>query len=64
MKKYFRELSQSCTCPPHFPICKCGGNAARGKLVNRRAIKPSDEEIECNHAARSSKLRVIQKIRD
>lgn len=64
VKKYFRELSQSCTCPPHFPICKCGGNAARGKLVNRRAIKPSDEEIECNHAARSSKLRVIQKIRD
>lgn len=63
VKRYFRELSLSCTCPPHFPICKCGG-AARGRLINRKAIKPSEKEVEYNHAARSAKLRVIEKIRD
>ena len=63
VKRYFRELSLSCTCPPHFPICKCGG-VARGRLINRKAIKPSEKEVEYNHAARSAKLRVIEKIRD
>ena len=63
VKKYFKLLSTSCTCPVSFPICRCGGKA-RGKLINKHAIKPTDEEIEYNHAARSAKLRVIQKIRD
>lgn len=63
VKRYFRELSLSCTCPPHFPICKCGG-VARGRLINRKAIKPSEKEVGYNHAARSAKLRVIEKIRD
>ena len=64
VKKYFRLLSLSCTCPPNSPICRCGGNNARGQLINRRAIKPTEKEIEYNHAARSAKLRVIQKIRN
>lgn len=63
VKKYFRQLTTACTCPPSFPICRCGG-VARGKLINKKAIKPSLEEIKENHAARSSKLRVVQKIRD
>ncbi len=63
VKKYFKLLSTSCTCPPNSPVCRCGGKA-RGKLINKHAIKPTDEEIEYNHAARSAKLRVIQKIRD
>lgn len=63
VKRYFRELSSSCTCPPNFPVCRCGG-VARGMLINKKAIKPTEEEVEDNHAARSAKLRVIQKIRD
>ena len=63
VKKYFKLLSTSCTCPVSFPVCRCGGKA-RGELINKHAIKPTDEEIEYNHAARSAKLRVIQKIRD
>lgn len=64
VKQYFRSLSTSCTCPPSFPICKCGGVAKRGCLINKKAIKPSDAEVGDNHAARSAKLRVIQKIKD
>lgn len=63
VKKYFKLLSTSCTCPVSFPVCRCGGKA-RGKLISKHAIKPTDEEIKYNHAARSAKLRVIQKIRD
>lgn len=63
VKRYFRELSSSCTCPPNFPVCRCGG-VARGILINKKAIKPTEEEVEDNHAARSAKLRVIQKIRN
>ena len=63
VKRYFRELSSSCTCPPNFPVCRCGG-VARGMLINKKAIKPTEEEVEDNHAARSAKLRVIQKIRN
>ncbi|MGP1438104.1 MAG: 16S rRNA (cytosine(1402)-N(4))-methyltransferase RsmH [Treponema sp.] len=61
VKKYFRELSCSCTCPSDFPVCKCGG-VAKGRLVNKKAIKPSEDEVKANHAARSAKLRVIEKI--
>lgn len=63
VKKYFRELVTSCTCPPSFPVCRCGG-VAKGKLVNKKAIKPTEMEVNDNHAARSSKLRVIQKVRN
>lgn len=63
VKRYFKELSSSCTCPPSFPVCRCGGKA-KGHLINKKAIKPTDKEVEYNHAARSAKLRVIQKIRN
>ena len=63
VKRYFKELSSSCTCPPSFPVCRCGGKA-KGHLISKKAIKPTDKEVEYNHAARSAKLRVIQKIRN
>lgn len=63
VKNYFRELSSSCKCPPGFPVCRCG-LVARGELINRKAIKPTEKEIEHNRAARSAKLRVIKKIRN
>jgi 16S rRNA (cytosine1402-N4)-methyltransferase len=56
VKHTMREWSQACVCPPRQLQCTCGGRA-RGALVNRKAIKPSPEEIERNPRARSARLR-------
>ncbi|MEG0295418.1 MAG: 16S rRNA (cytosine(1402)-N(4))-methyltransferase RsmH [Clostridium sp.] len=61
VKKKFKELSISCTCPREFPICICNGKA-KVKLISRKAIDPSKEEVECNPRSRSAKLRVIEKL--
>lgn len=50
-----------CTCPPDFPVCVCGGEGII-KLVNRKPIVPSEEELEANPRARSAKLRVAEKL--
>jgi 16S rRNA (cytosine1402-N4)-methyltransferase len=59
-KRFFQELSKGCTCPPHFPICTCQGQPLL-KVVTRKPILPSKEEIERNARARSAKLRVAEK---
>ena len=61
VKIKFKELATSCTCPKEFPICVCGGKA-KVKLVSRKAIEPSKEEVEENPRSRSAKLRVIEKL--
>jgi len=63
VKLYFRELASSCTCPPSFPVCKCGGRA-KAHLITKKAVAPSDKEIKENSAARSAKLRVVQKLEE
>ncbi len=61
VKKAFAEYTKGCICPPEFPICVCG-RKPRGKLVNKKPIEPSAEELEYNHRSRSAKLRVIEKL--
>ncbi len=61
VKRLFRRLSQGCTCPPEQPICTCGGKATL-RLVTRRPVKASAEEIEQNPRSRSARLRVAEKI--
>lgn len=63
VKFYFKDVARSCVCPPNFPICKCGG-LARAKLLTKKAVCPSEVELKENNAARSAKLRVIEKIRE
>ena len=60
VKHYFREKSRECTCPPEWPICQCGGKADL-RLVTRKPVTASDEEVSLNPASRSAKLRVAQK---
>lgn len=50
-----------CSCPPSFPICQCGAKPV-ARLVNRKPILPSDQEIETNPRARSAKLRIAEKL--
>lgn len=61
VKKAFAEYTKGCICPPEFPVCVCG-RTPRGRLVNKKPIEPSPEELECNHRSRSAKLRVIEKL--
>lgn len=60
VKNTFKELENPCVCPRDFPICACGKKSL-GKVITRKPILPSDEELEKNHRARSAKLRVFEK---
>ncbi len=61
VKNVFRNEENPCSCPPEFPICICG-KTKRGKVITRKPILPSEEELELNPRARSAKLRVFEKI--
>ncbi len=61
VKETYKRLAQGFKCPPEFPICVCGETPV-GKLITRKPIIPSQQEIEENPRSRSAKLRVIEKI--
>lgn len=61
VKQTFRRLSQDCVCPPEQPVCTCGGQA-KFRLITRKAVQASPEEIAQNSRSRSARLRVIEKI--
>lgn len=61
VKLKFRDLANPCKCPKEFPICVCGKKPTV-KLVSRKAIEPSKEEVTENPRSRSAKLRVIEKL--
>lgn len=50
-----------CTCPPQFPICQCGAKPL-AKVITRKPILPSTEEIAENPRSRSAKLRIAEKL--
>lgn len=60
VKTGFRRNENPCTCPPDFPVCVCG-NVSKGKVITRKPILPSDDEIEENKRSKSSKLRVFER---
>ena len=62
VKNTFRTAEHPCTCPPEFPQCICG-KKSKGRVLTRKPILPSEEELERNPRARSAKLRVAEKIR-
>jgi 16S rRNA (cytosine1402-N4)-methyltransferase len=59
VKQAFRRLADPCECPPEFPVCVCGKVSA-GKVITRKPILPSDEEVAHNSRSRSAKLRVFE----
>ena len=61
VKQRFASFCKGCICPPDFPQCICG-KTPRGKLVNRKPIEASPEELEANIRSRSAKLRIIEKL--
>lgn len=61
VKQRFASWCKGCECPPSFPVCVCG-KTPRARLVTRKPIEPSAEELESNNRSRSAKLRIIEKI--
>ena len=61
VKKFFVHQAKPCQCPPELPFCVCGKKPTL-KILTRRAIKPSANEIQYNPRSRSSKLRAAEKI--
>ena len=61
VKNTFASLAKGCICPKDFPVCVCG-KKPRGKIITRKAVVPSDDEIDRNKRSKSSKLRVIEKL--
>jgi len=61
VKTFFRQEEKGCTCPPKFPICNCG-NKQTLKILTRRPICPSEEEVTFNPRSVSAKLRVAERV--
>ena len=60
VKSAFRKNENPCTCPSHFPVCVCG-KVSKGKVVTRKPILPSEEEMESNSRSKSAKLRIFER---
>ena len=60
VKHRFAEWCTGCTCPPDFPVCVCG-KTPRAKLVNRKPVEPTADQIQENYRVRSARLRAVQK---
>lgn len=60
VKTRFKTEESPCTCPPDFPVCVCG-KVSRGRVVTRKPIVPSEEEIQENSRAKSAKLRIFER---
>ncbi len=61
VKNTFADAAKGCICPPDFPVCVCGIKP-KVRLVSKKLILPSEEELRVNPRARSAKLRVAEKL--
>ena len=60
VKHAFADLATDCICPPNLPVCVCG-HRAKGKLINKKPILPSEEEMQQNSRSKSAKLRIFER---
>lgn len=61
VKNVFKEASTGCICPPKTPICICG-HKEKVKLINKKPVTVSEEELKQNSRSSSAKLRIIEKL--
>lgn len=60
VKNYFKKWTKSCICPPEAFRCECGNDHSLGKVITRKPIIPTKEEVKENPRSRSSKLRIFK----
>jgi 16S rRNA (cytosine1402-N4)-methyltransferase len=61
VKEYLKRESRDCLCPAQTPVCVCGHHATI-KLITKKVVKPSTEEIAGNPRSRSAKMRVAERV--
>jgi len=61
VKQFFKKESINCLCPPEIPVCRCN-HKRKIKIINKKIIIPTEEEIKNNQRARSAKMRIAEKI--
>ena len=61
VKNHFKEMAQGCTCPPDIPVCVCG-HVPILKVITRKPLVASADEVERNPRARSAKIRVAERL--
>ena len=61
VKSNFKRNENPCTCPSDFPVCVCG-KKSKGKVITRKPILPSEEELSVNSRSKSAKLRVFERV--
>jgi 16S rRNA (cytosine1402-N4)-methyltransferase len=61
VKNAFNDSAGKCTCPPGLPYCVCGA-VTKGKIITKKPMLPTEEEIEENPRSKSAKLRIFEKI--
>ncbi|MBT1072079.1 16S rRNA (cytosine(1402)-N(4))-methyltransferase RsmH [Pelotalea chapellei] len=61
VKNIFREFAEGCTCPRNLPVCVCG-NQPKVRVLTRRPVMATDNEVEHNARSRSAKLRAVEKL--
>ncbi len=61
VKSSFLEYEGKCTCPPDFPVCKCG-REKRAEIITKKVVRPGLEEISSNPRSKNARLRVLEKL--
>lgn len=63
VKRFFQGKNKTCTCPEDWPMCKCEGEPIV-KILTKKPLVPSEDEVESNPPSRSAKFRVAQKMKE
>ncbi|WP_276877532.1 16S rRNA (cytosine(1402)-N(4))-methyltransferase RsmH [Anaerococcus hydrogenalis] len=61
VKNKFKEMSKKCICPPEFPVCVCN-HEKKVKIISKKPILPSNDELKTNRRSHSAKLRVCERV--
>lgn len=61
VKQTFSELAKGCSCPADFPVCVCGKKPEL-KIITKKPILPTGDELEENSRSKSAKLRIAEKL--
>ena len=61
VKNTFATEARGCICPPHLPVCVCD-HIAQIRLISRRVIRPTSQEISTNSRSRSARMRVVERL--